>query len=181
MAKVIIWGMFIIPWLSLLLMNKSLLKNYIPVALLATVLNTIVYQLAWTYGWWHYKVTLFSWDQVAQIHTVYGIFLVGTIWIFRFTFNKFWVYLLVNVGVDSVYAFGFRLLWKKLGITSGGNLPPMGSLSIMTVMALFLYVYQIWQQTAFRQEPENIPSKQSGKLLWVSSSFINRVRREKAK
>lgn len=136
MLKVIMWLFFILPWLSLLLMNKLALRRYMPVALLATVMNTIVYQMAWKFGWWKYKESLYAWDKIAQVHTVYGVFLVGTLWIFRFTYRKFWLYALVNLGLDTIYAFGLRVLWKKLGITSGGNLSPTGSLSIMIVMAV---------------------------------------------
>lgn len=141
------WSFFIIPWISLLFLDRTTIRRYMPVALFATVINTLLYQVAWTYDWWKYKETLFPWDKVAQVHTVYGVFLVGTIWIFALTFRKFWVYFIANLLVDSVYAFGFRALWKKLGITTaGGNLPPYGSLLIMTAIGITLYLYQMWQE-----------------------------------
>ncbi|MCZ8520366.1 MULTISPECIES: hypothetical protein [Paenibacillus] len=147
MVKVILWAFFILPWLSVFLMDRSAIRRYMPVALFATVLNTIAYQIAWTYNWWQYKITLFAWDKVAQIHTVYGVFLVGTLWIFHYTFRKFWVYMLVNLGTDLIYAYGFRTLWKILGVTAPqGIMPPIGSVIIMTGFALLLYAYQMWQE-----------------------------------
>jgi hypothetical protein len=150
MVKLVLWSFFLIPWISLFFLNnlnKSALRRFMPVALFATVINTIMYQVAWTYDWWKYKETLFAWDKVAQIHTVYGVFLIGTIWIFYLTFDKFWAYLIVNLIVDCIYSFGFRTLWKKLKITTaGGNLSPLEGILIMTIIAIILYGYQKWQE-----------------------------------
>ncbi|MBB3108896.1 hypothetical protein FHS18_000948 [Paenibacillus phyllosphaerae] len=175
--KAIMWAFWLVPFASLFFFNSVTLRRYMPVAWFATVLNTIVYQMAWAYGWWKYKETLLSWDKVAQVHTVYGAFFVGTLWIFRLTFRKFWLYAAVNLGVDFVYAFGLRALWKSLGITSGGKLPPIGSVAIMTVMALMLYAYQMWQEGAFTAKR----SEQGGgtgkvRVTWISRSFGRQVR-----
>lgn len=156
MVELVLWSFFIIPWISLIFLhklNKDAVRRYMPVALFATVINTIFYQIAWTYDWWKYKETLFAWDKVAQIHTVYGVFLVGTIWIFYFTFGKFWLYFIVNLIIDCIYSFGFRALWRKLKITTaGGNLTPLEGILIMTFIAIILYGYQKWQQGLFDGE-----------------------------
>ncbi|MFC0210906.1 hypothetical protein ACFFK0_00325 [Paenibacillus chartarius] len=117
-----------------------------PVALFATVLSTIVNQIAWTYQWWTFKVTLFPWDKVIPLPTVYGVFLVGTIWIFAFTFRKFWLYVLVNLIVDGIYVFALSVWLNHLGVRESGNLPPLINLSLMTAFAQILYVYQMWQE-----------------------------------
>lgn len=156
MVKVVLWSFFILPWISLFLLNNSVIRRYIPVALFATVVNTIMYQIAWAYDSWKYNETLFWWDNVAQIHAVNGVFWVGTIWIFYFTFRKFWIYLVVNLIVDCIYSFGFRALWKKLKITTGyGNLSPLEAILIMTIMAIIFYVYQMWQEGLIGRENEN--------------------------
>ncbi|MEH7333503.1 hypothetical protein V7161_12750 [Neobacillus drentensis] len=153
MIKLVLWAFFLVPWLSLFFLKNSAIRRYMPVALLATVINTIFYQVAWTHGWWKYKETLFSWDKVAQVHTVYGVFLVGTIWIFYFTFRKFWIYFVVNLITDCIYSFGFRALWKKLGITaSGGNLSPLEGIMYMTLISITLFIYQLWQEGLFGGE-----------------------------
>jgi hypothetical protein len=147
MVKMVIWSIFIIPWISLIFLDRSAIRRYMPVALFATVLNTILAQMAWSYNWWKFKETLFSWDKIAPLFTVYGIFLVGTIWIFYFTFRKFWIYIVVNLIVDCIYSFGFRALWKKLKITtSAGNLSPIEGILIMTIISISLYIYQMWQE-----------------------------------
>jgi hypothetical protein len=44
-------------------------------------------------------------------------------------------------------SFGFRALRKKLKITTGaGNLSPIEGILIMTIIAIILYIYQMWQE-----------------------------------
>ncbi|MBT2686626.1 hypothetical protein J7I93_00350 [Bacillus sp. ISL-47] len=146
MIKLVVWSIFIIPWVSLFFLNQSVLRRYMPVALLATVLNTIVAQLAWTYNWWEFKETLFSWDKIAPLFTVYSIFLAGTIWIFYFTFRKFWLYFIVNIIVDLFYGFVFTKFLNSLHIRENGSFSPMANLLAMTILAVLLYIYQLWQE-----------------------------------
>ncbi|AFH60447.2 hypothetical protein ACVNS2_07090 [Paenibacillus caseinilyticus] len=71
-------------------MDRGTLRRYMPVAVVAAaLLNTIVGQMAWTYGWWRFKETLFAWDRVIPRFSVYGFFPAGTIWIFVFAYRKF--------------------------------------------------------------------------------------------
>ena len=59
MVKIIFWCFFLLPWISLFFLKSSIIRRYMPVALLATVINTIVYQIAWAYHWWRYKKLFF--------------------------------------------------------------------------------------------------------------------------
>jgi hypothetical protein len=92
LALITMWSLLILPWLSLLFLDRSKIRRYMPVALLATVFRTLVNQVGWEYHWWKYK-PFFIWDKVIPVYMVYGIFLVGTIWIIAFTlfttFDKF--------------------------------------------------------------------------------------------
>lgn len=152
MVRVFIWALFIIPWISLFFLNRTAIRRYMPVALFATVLNTIIGQLAWKYDWWDFKETLFSWDKIAPLYTVYSIFLVGTIWIFYFTFRKFWIYFVVNIIVDLLYGLVFANFLGKLDIREKGNLSPLQNLLLMTFIGIILYLYQLWQEDNTRGE-----------------------------
>lgn len=146
MVKLVIWSIFIIPWASLFFLDRLAVRRYMPVALLATVLNTIIAQLAWTYNWWEFKESLFKWDKIAPLFTVYSIFLVGTIWIFYFTYRKFWIYIIVNLIVDLFYGIVFTKFLNSLEIRENGSFSPLSNLLTMTVLAVLLYFYQMWQE-----------------------------------
>jgi hypothetical protein len=152
MVKVVIWSIFIIPWISLVFLDRSAIQRYMPVALFATVLNTILAQMAWSYNWWEFKETLFSWDKIAPLFTVYGIFLVGTIWIFYFTFRKFWIYMIVNLIIDLFYGMGLTKMLNNLEIRETGSFSPFTNLMTMTILAVILYLYQLWQEDIYDQE-----------------------------
>ncbi|TYP79421.1 hypothetical protein [Paenibacillus methanolicus] len=113
---------------------------------------------------------MFDRDKVAQIHTVYGLFLVGTIWIFILTYRSFWIYMAANAAIDFIYAFGLRLLWKKLGITSGGNLPSWASYPMMLGIAVLLFGYQYWQEWVW----SNPQTKRKVRITWFNPSFFKR-------
>jgi hypothetical protein len=91
MVKFILLAMLILPWLSLIFINKYSLKRFMPVAILASLLVTIIFELGYVYSWWKVQAELVPWDKITSVPLVYGVFLVGTIWIFRFTFGRtFW-------------------------------------------------------------------------------------------
>lgn len=152
MVKVVIWSLFIIPWISLFFLKGSAIRRYMPVALFATVLNTILAQMAWSYNWWNFKETLFTWDKIAPLFTVYSVFLVGTIWIFYFTFRKFWIYFIVNLMIDLLYGIGLTKMLNKLEIRETGSFSPLQNLLTMTILGVILYLYQLWQEGVFKKE-----------------------------
>lgn len=142
--QILLWCLFLLPWISLFFLGRSRVRTFMPVALFAATVNGIVNEVAWTYHWWTFKETLFPWDKVTPLATTYGIFLAGTIWIFAFTFGRFWIYLIVNFIVDCIYNFGLGWVFTKLGIRTG-NIAALQDLLLMTAFGLALYVYQLWQ------------------------------------
>jgi hypothetical protein len=74
--KFIMWSFLIVPWLSLLLLKREVVKRYMPVAIFTALLVTIYNELGPSL--------------ITFVPFVYGGFLVGTIWFFYFTFGKLW-------------------------------------------------------------------------------------------
>ncbi|WP_166239806.1 hypothetical protein [Paenibacillus turpanensis] len=146
MVKTILWGLFVVPWLSLIFLKGEQLRRFMPVALLATVINSIIGQMANEYDWWRFKESIFAWDKMMPLYTVYGMFLAGTIWIFVFTFGKFWVYMIVNAIIDSIYGFGLARWLNALEVRETGKITPLANLSLMLFIAVLLYGYQLWQE-----------------------------------
>lgn len=144
--QLFLWSGLIIPWLSLFFIDKHSIKRYMPVAIFVSLLLTILYEIAYTYKWWLLKQYIVPWGYITNISFVYGAFLVGTIWIFRFTYHNFWLYSITNIIVDALFAFGLLQLTEKLGIDQFINLPKYGAYLIMLALSLVIYVYQKWQE-----------------------------------
>lgn len=148
------WLILVLPWASLLFLDKNKLRRYMPVALFAVVLSTLVNQIAAEYGWWSF-MPMFGWDRIIPVYKVYGLFLVGTIWIFAFTFGKFWLYLIVNFLVDLFFMFFYGYLLAAAGISASGNLSVPNDLILLTVQGILIYGYQVWQEKIYKEPGYN--------------------------
>jgi hypothetical protein len=148
MVKFILLAMLIIPWLSLIFINKYSLKRFMPVSILASLLVTIIFELGYVYNWWKVQAELVPWDKITSVPLVYGVFLVGTIWIFRFTFGRtFWLYMIVNILMDGFYCFiGLNIL-IRFGIYKLVNMDNFGIFMLMILLAVIIYPYQKWQDS----------------------------------
>ncbi|WP_331460448.1 hypothetical protein [Gracilibacillus suaedae] len=144
MNQIILWGMFLIPIASLVLVGDKTFKRFLPVALFVTVINTLIYQAAYHYNWWR-EPGLFAWDKVANIPWVYSAYLVATIWIFKFTYGKFIAYIITILILDGAYIYLWYPIQQKLGLATGEMSPHITYLTMIGV-ALLIYLFQIWYE-----------------------------------
>jgi hypothetical protein len=52
MNQMILWGILVIPWFLLLLLDKQRVKRFFTVGLFAALMMTIAYQVAEKMHWW---------------------------------------------------------------------------------------------------------------------------------
>ena len=148
MNKFILLGMLILPWLTLIFINKYYIKRFMPVAILASLLVTIVFEIGYVYDWWKVQVELSPWDRITSVPLTYGVFLVGTIWIFRFTFERnLRLYIIANILTDGFYSFIVLNILIKFGIYKLVNMGNLGIFMLMLLIALIIYPYQKWQDS----------------------------------
>lgn len=154
MVQLIQWSLFALPLLSLFFIGKENLKRYMPVALFVTVINTLFYQAAYHFNWWREK-GIFSWDQMIPVHWIYCAYLAATLWIFRFTYGRFWLYLLVNLLLDGGYTYLWYPIQQQLGLAATDiTMSPLTTYALMTGVAIVIYGYQIWQESIFKEKTE---------------------------
>ncbi|MGM0835346.1 MAG: hypothetical protein ACQEV7_04255 [Bacillota bacterium] len=150
--KVFLWLSLIVPWLSLFFMKKDSIKRYLPVAILVSLLLTILYEIGYTYDWWVLKDKIVPWGHITNISFAYGLFLISTIWIFHYTYRNFKLYMVTNIIVDAIFNFGVLKLTERFGINKLINMPDWGIYLIMLGLALIIYIYQRWQEGIFKEE-----------------------------
>lgn len=148
MSKQLIhWGLFAIPWLSLFFMKKDDIKRYMPVALLGIITSILIYELGITFRWW--IVTDHAYPlQLMPFHI--GLFPVLTMWVFRYTYKKFWVYLIVELILNTGFDFLF-LGWFMpfVGILHFDTMTRLEAVGVTTAHGIILYIYQTWQDGIF--------------------------------
>jgi hypothetical protein len=140
-----LWSCLVVPWLTLFAMDKKLVRRYLPAALFITLINTIIDQLASYYQWWIVKDQLFLWSKL-DIPIIYGLFIVGSMWILRFTYGKFLWFLVVNAAVDAFQAFIAAPVFHNTGFISFGNMSQADIFLLMFGFSFILYGFQMWYE-----------------------------------
>ncbi|RIX59562.1 hypothetical protein D3P08_05340 [Paenibacillus nanensis] len=153
-ANALMWGMLIIPWISLVLLKPASIRRFLPVSILGALLVTIVFEIAHAFHWWIIfdKAIIVPWGYITNTAYVYGFFMVGTLWIFKLAFHKFWLFILANIAVDGAFQFIMDPLFERAGFYRLENIAHWQLFLIMLGIALLLYGYQVWQESSVSRE-----------------------------
>lgn len=148
------WSMFFIPWLSIFFMKKEEVKRWMPVAMFAVVLTTIIHDVGTTLGFWATQQSTFPFYQMIPYY--YGTMPILTIWVFKFTYGHLGLYFATNTILD----IGFNFFLLNYFLPSRGifefNISPFPSVLITLMHAVVIYGYQIWQDDIFLNTTKNI-------------------------
>jgi len=145
------WILLLLPWATLLLARKEARKRYMPVVLLSVLFMTVVSVIGYTLRWWSIdRYILHPFGKIVDPSFVYGIFSIGTFWIFYFSSRKLWVYMAVNIGINALFSFAIVPLMDRMGIITMLKLPLWGGFAIDIGISLILYGYFKWQDVPLR-------------------------------
>jgi len=146
--QIILWSMIILPFLTLFFMKKDDLKRYLPVSLLSGFASSIIGDIGVTLGFWIHQETAYPLYDIMPFDI--GLNIVLTMWIFKFTYRKFGIYLVTNIILDIVFAFFlFQNYFPNKGMMHLLGISPFQTFLIAVMLAIVLYKYQIWQEGIF--------------------------------
>ncbi|MDF2935052.1 MAG: hypothetical protein K0Q90_425 [Paenibacillaceae bacterium] len=153
MTKILLWAGLIIPWFSLFFMKRQDMKRFMPATLLAMLTMPLISEAAYFYNWWTIDAYIFSWGKITLLSMLFGPFLVGTLWIFRLTYHRWWLFFLVNLVIDGSFAFvlnpwfldGWLYTFKKLNY--------FWAFVIMFGTSIVIFLYQRWQDEVLVGSP----------------------------
>jgi len=156
--QVLLWGTLIIPWLTLFFMKKEDIKRFMPLALFTLTIIVIIIQFGVSTGLWVIRESTFP---LVKIPTyVYGVYPVGAMWIFKFTYGRFWRYLAAEVVINFILCYFALPYLDTRGILVFRT--SFITFWIVTAAGMLLYIYQMWQEDTlapvegyrFSMEPE---------------------------
>jgi len=147
--KLLLWGIFTLPWFSLFLLKKQTIKHYMPVAVFTTLVVTLFNEMAFTQKWFAVKETIFPWV-ITFAPFVFGAFAVCTIWIFYLTYQRFWLYLLTNIIADAAFVFLAHNLFRMLGLIENLKFNNYHLLITFVLISIIIYGYQVWQEEVIK-------------------------------
>jgi len=139
------WAIFVVPWLTLVFMKKEDIRRYMPVALLAIVLTTIIHDVGIRFGFW--VVEEAAYPMAEMLPYFYGLIPVLTMWIFRFTNGHILAYVITNIILDIGFVYSLLgSIFPARGIYALVGITRFQVLLINLVHFTLLYIYQKWQE-----------------------------------
>ncbi|MEC1526208.1 hypothetical protein P9D43_30025, partial [Neobacillus niacini] len=111
--KVFSLAMIIIPWLSVLFMDKKSLFRFLPVASFVNLFISVFSVISNKRRWWVNKNPLSPGN--VDFSYILGPYFVATLWIFKLTYGNFPKYFITNVLLNTLNAFPMAYVWEKVG------------------------------------------------------------------
>ena len=153
--QVILWSMFILPWLTLFFMPAKDVKRYFSAGLLGGFMSILVSEVGVANGWWYFKETTYPLAMMSSY--TYGLFPIIPMWILKYTFGHVWLYAGVEIAFNAVFAF-LVLPWFGtrgfLDFNAG-----LIAFILASVLAAIIYRFQIWQESIFIRSEKTNSSK----------------------
>lgn len=154
--KIVLWTILIAPWFTLFLFKKENIKRFMPAAMCASYLMIIYNVVANNQKHWVINETLIPWLKPLFVSGVFGAFPVITLWVFHYTYGKFWKYLVTNIIIDFLFAvFPIHYLFQEvLGIYELVNITLWGRFILFVFFSIVIYGYYKWQEDMFHSKPK---------------------------
>ncbi|KKI88860.1 hypothetical protein WQ54_29305 [Bacillus sp. SA1-12] len=139
--KIYIVLMTILPWLSVPLLGVKTCKRFLPGALFMCLYLIIEGSIAEKRKWWYFPTKVKP-NVLAEFPLIFGPFLVGALWITKYTFGKFYLYVILNIVVDSFFTY-FVINWfKKIGYVTLVRLSRLQLSILFLVKSFVMYGFQ---------------------------------------
>lgn len=145
--QILSWVIIILPWLTLFFMKKESIKRYMPIALLSIIYSMIAVQVGDSLKWWVVKEMPYP---LRSLPNIFGLNPVMTMWIFYFTYGRFWLYMTTEIVANLVFSYlylGYFLSIRNIFQFTGGS--PFRVVLMTTTAGILLYCYQKWQEGIF--------------------------------
>ncbi|MFD2446620.1 hypothetical protein ACFSO7_22015 [Bacillus sp. CGMCC 1.16607] len=140
--KLILILMVVSLWLTIPLMGKNAFKRFLPagifIALVTRWKNSIAKKRKW--WWWYEKLHP---RLTGSFPFIWGPFMIGSMWILKLAYGKFYRYLILNLAVDSIFVFILIDNWlMKWGIASLVRMKKIQLSLLLFIDSLLLYGFQ---------------------------------------
>jgi hypothetical protein len=140
----------IVPWISVLFIDRKTLKRFLPGAIFMAAYVTAEGYLAEKRKWWWFPFRVKP-NVLGEIPLILGPFFVGSLWILKYTFGKFNLYLLINIIIDSLFTYlGLNFL-KKVGYVSLVRINKFQLSLIFLIKTILMYGFQVVYEKFFHE------------------------------
>ena len=144
-SKALPLTIMIITWFLLPTLGKDVLKRYFSSGIFISFVVLIVNFIAKKRKWWRWYEA-FSPKITWVVPFTWGPFLIGSLFILKWTYGNFFRYMLLNILVDGLFTFGLEYFLKKFKIFSLVQMSKIHLMYVFTFDALLLYGFQFLKE-----------------------------------
>jgi len=155
--KMFLLVLMLVPWLSVPMLGKRNFKRFLPAAGFIVVWISIESILAKRRVWWRFYEKLIP-NTMGELPFLLGPFLIGSIWILRFTFGNFFRYLIVNLVTDVLFVYPGMFILKRLGIISLVRMKHYQMGILFMAKSVIMYGFQAIVEK-FQKKPKTLLKK----------------------
>ncbi|MBI0577496.1 hypothetical protein IEC97_08995 [Neobacillus cucumis] len=148
MPNVIRIAQLIAPWFSIVFLPKKSFNQYLPVSLFASCLVIGMCALAAPFRWWEVKGGI-RFKIFNDLTFIFGPFIVGTLWIFHFTFGNLKRFFIVNLIIDALFSFPVNYLFQRLNLYKLVKFKPTYIFLSFIGFSFIIYGFQLVNKRAF--------------------------------
>jgi hypothetical protein len=136
------------------MLGKRNFKRYLPGAFFIIVWISVESIVAKRRAWWRFYEKLIP-NVMGELPLLFGPFFIGSIWILKFTFGKFFRYLLVNLVMDVLFSYPGMYVLKRMGIASLVRLKHYQMAILFMAKSVLMYVVQMIAEKV-RKKPKSL-------------------------
>lgn len=143
--------MTILPWLTVPFIGKSTIKRFLPGALFMGLYVMAEGRVAEKKKWWWFPINIKP-NVLGEMPLIWGPFFIGSLWILKYSYGKFPLYLFINIIIDSIFTF-FGIKWfNKIGYVSLVRLTKPQLSLLFLVKSFAMYGFQMIYERFFSKQ-----------------------------
>ncbi|KML02778.1 hypothetical protein VL06_17195 [Rossellomorea marisflavi] len=144
--RLLLWLILLVPWLTVPFLGKETIKRFGLTSLFISVFISLESILAKKRKWWWFYEKLFP-GAYGEMPLVWGQFLIGTLWIMKFSYGKIFRFLLTNFVTDLFFIYPFSAFLKRQGLFSYVRLNQIQVYGVFFLKSILIYLFQMVQDS----------------------------------
>lgn len=150
--KVLLLTTLLLPWLTIPLLGKGAFKKYVPAAIFICTFTKALDIFGENKKWWRF------YKGIAHLNSMnffnLGPYFITSIWMLKFTFGKFPMYLITNfvLHLCFIYLGGLKSV-SRFRLFTLDKLSKFQYLGINTLRAFLLYAFQYLMDVSANKKP----------------------------
>jgi hypothetical protein len=146
----IILVMTLLPWLTFPLLSGKTVRRFLPSTIFMSLFLIAEGRFAEKKKWWWFYTSVKP-NFLAKLPLIVGPFFIGSLWILKFTYGKFKLYLFINLIFDSIFTYTGTGWLKTIGYGSLVKLTKYQLSFVFFIKSLLLYGFQYFYEKCFKQ------------------------------